>query len=208
MQGSLNPSSYQAPYSETPGIGLRPGEVTFDIEYPDRLSRGLIFIKWLLVIPHLVIMYFLGIATGVVTFIAWFAILFTGRYPRGMWDFSLMAQHWTSNVSTYLLLMRDEYPPFGAEPYPVRYEVVYPEHLSRGLIFIKWLLIIPHLIVLAILGIAVAFVWFISWFAILFTGGYPRGMFDFMVGFFRWAVRVNLYFNLLTDIYPPFSMEP
>jgi len=206
MQGSLDPSSHQAPY--TGALEAAPGEVMFDIDYPERLSRGLIFIKWLLVVPHLVILYFLSLATSVVLFIAWFAILFTGKYPRGLWDFSLMVRHWTSNVSAYYFLMRDEYPPFGAEPYPVRLEVVYPERLSRGLIFIKWLLIIPHLIALVVLAIAAAFVYFISWFAILFTGSYPRGLFDFMVGFFRWVERVNMYVLLLTDVYPPFSMDP
>jgi hypothetical protein len=207
MQGSLDSSSYQAPISGAHDIGGNPGEVRFDITYPERLSRGLIFIKWLLVIPHLVVLYLLGMATSVVLFIAWFAILFTGKYPRGLWDFSLMVRHWTANVSAYYLLMRDEYPPFGAESYPVRLDIEYPERLSRGLIFIKWLLIIPHLFALVVLAIVAAFVWVISWFVILFTGSYPRGMFDFMTGFLRWVERVNMYAMLMTDTYLPFSME-
>ncbi len=189
------------------GYAAPEGVLEFDIAYPERLSRGLIFIKWLLAIPHLVILYFLGIAVAVVTFIAWFAILFTGSYPRGMWDFALMVQRWQMRVSIYTYLMRDEYPPFGDEPYPMRFDIAYPQHLSRGLIFIKWLLVIPHLICLAVLGFCAGIVVFISWFAILITGRFPQGLFDFVVGVFRWNARVNLYFGLMTDVYPPFSLD-
>jgi hypothetical protein len=186
---------------------LEPGVLLFDVAYPDRLSRLLIFVKWLLLIPHFIILYFLQIIAGIVTFIAWFAILFTGRYPRGMWDFAVKIQIWIANVSSYFLLLRDEYPPFGDSPYPVQFDLVYPERLSRGLIFIKWLLIIPHLFLLAFLGIAAYVVFILAWFAILITGRYPRGMFNFMVGLQRWGLRANLYANLLTDRYPPFSLE-
>jgi hypothetical protein len=185
---------------------LEPGVLLFDVAYPDRLSRLLIFVKWLLLIPHFIILYFLQIIAGIVTFIAWFAILFTGRYPRGMWDFAVKIQIWIANVSSYFLLLRDEYPPFGDSPYPVQFDLVYPERLSRGLIFIKWLLIIPHLFLLAFLGIAAYVVFILAWFAILITGRYPRGMFNFMVGLQRWGLRANLYTNLLTDRYPPFSL--
>ena len=143
---------------------------------------------------------------GVVTFIAWFAILFTGAYPRGMWDFALMVQRWQTRVTVYTYLMRDEYPPFGDEPYPVRFELAYPERLSRGLIFIKWLLIIPHVFCLAFLGFVAGLSLIIAWFAILITGNYPRGIFEFVVGVLRWGVRVNLYASLMTDVYPPFSL--
>jgi hypothetical protein len=189
------------------GYSAPEGVLEFDVAYPERLSRGLIFIKWLLAIPHFVILYFLGIAFAVVTFIAWFAILFTGSYPRGMWDFALMVQRWQTRVTVYTYLMRDEYPPFGDEPYPVRYELVYPQRLSRGLIFIKWLMIIPHVICLAVLGFVAGLALMVAWFAILFTGNYPRGIFDFLVGVLRWNVRVNLYGALMTDVYPPFSLE-
>jgi hypothetical protein len=179
----------------------------YDVAYPEGLSRGLIFVKWLLVIPHWIVLYFLQLATGVTTFIAWFAILFTGKYPRGLWDFALMYQRWAARVYAYLLLQRDDYPPFGDTDYPVLYHLEYPDRLSRGLIFIKWLLVIPHLIVLVFLGIALAIVLFLSWWAILFTGRFPRGMFDFVTGVMRWGHRVNLYYLLMTDAYPPFSMD-
>ena len=91
--------------------------------------------------------------------------------------------------------------------YPLRFEVDYPERLSRLLIFVKWLLIIPHSLILSPLGLAAGAVTSIAWFAILFTGRFPRGLFDFLVGVFRWTYRVNVYSSLLRDEYPPFSLR-
>ena len=181
----------------------------FDIEYPEKLSRWLIFVKWLLAIPHFLILYALSAVSGVITFIAWFAILFTKRYPRGLFDFVVNINRWNANVAAYVGLFRDGYPPFNWGPgkYPVTYEVDYPEGLSRWLIFVKWLLAIPHMIVLFFLYIAAFFAWFIAWFAILFTGRFPRGMFDFIVGVLRWNYRVSAYTSLLRDDYPPFSLR-
>ena len=183
--------------------------VRFDIEYPERLSRWLIFVKWLLAFPHFLILYALGAVAAVITFIAWFAILFTKRYPRGLFDFVVNVNRWNANVLAYYGLFRDEYPPFSWEPgnYPVTYEVDYPEELSRWLIFVKWLLAIPHFIVLMFLYIAAFVAWFIAWLAVLFTGRFPRGLFDFIVGVVRWNYRVNAYTNLLRDDYPPFSLR-
>jgi len=87
--------------------------VEFDVEYPERLSRLLIFFKWLLIIPHIIVLYALGIVAGVLTLIAWFAILFTGRYPRGMFDFAVGAMRWNARVNAYVALLRDDYPPFS-----------------------------------------------------------------------------------------------
>jgi hypothetical protein len=179
----------------------------YDVAYPERSSRWLIFVKWLLIIPHLIVLGLLGIGLYVVTFIAWWAILITGHYPRGMWDFAMMVVRWQARINTYMYLQRDEYPPFGDEDYPIRFEMAYPDRQSRLLIFFKWLLIIPHWIVLYILGIALSVVWFIAWWAILITGRYPRGMFGFVTGVSRWSYRVLVYLLLLTDAYPPFSME-
>ena len=179
----------------------------YDVAYPEHLSRGLIFIKWLLAIPHLIVLALLGIGLAIVTVIAWFAILITGKYPRGMWDFSMMVLRWSARVNAYLNLQRDEYPPFGDQDYPVLFQMEYPEHLSRGLIFIKWLLVIPHLIILYVLGLLSSVVLLIAWVAILFTGKFPRGLFDFVTGVARWSNRVAVYELLLTDAYPPFSMS-
>ena len=182
----------------------------FDVEYPEKLSRWLIFVKWLLAIPHFLILYALSAVAGIITFIAFFAILFTKRYPRGLFDFVVNIYRWNANVLAYYGLFRDEYPPFSWEPgkYPVTYEVDYPESLSRWLIFVKWLLVIPNLIVLLLLYTVAYVLWIIAWFAILFTGRYSRSMFDLVVGVFRWGLRVLAYALLLTtDRYPPFSLS-
>ena len=184
--------------------------LVFDVEYPERLSRWLIFVKWLLAIPHLIILYALIAVAEIITVIAWFAILFTGRYPKGMFDFVVGILRWDHNVTAYIALLRDDYPPFSlsAGQYPVTYDVEYPERLSRLLIFFKWLLVIPNLIVLALVGIAYFVTLIIAWFAILFTGRYPEGLFRFAVGTIRWSARVNAYMWLLRDEYPPFGLAP
>jgi len=184
--------------------------LVFDVEYPEKLSRLLIFFKGLLAIPHLIILYALMDVAQVITVIAWFAILFTGRYPKGLFDFVVGIYRWQYNVGAYVLLLRDDYPPFSlsAGQYPVTFDIEYPKKLSRWLIFVKWLLIIPHLIVILLLGIVYMITLVIAWFAILFTGRYPKGMFDFAVGLLRWGARINAYFLLMRDEYPPFSLAP
>jgi hypothetical protein len=184
--------------------------VTFNVEYPQQLSRWLIFVKWLLAIPHLIILYLLSIASAVVTFVAFFAILFTKRYPEGLFQFVVGINRWNANVYAYLFLLRDEYPPFSmdAGKYPVAYDVQYPQELSRWLIFVKWLLALPHYIILWLLYIVAFLVLVIAWFAILFTKTFPDSMYKFVVGVSRWQLRVTAYTNLLRDEYPPFSMEP
>ncbi|GAG53186.1 unnamed protein product, partial [marine sediment metagenome] len=194
--------SAEATVAAAPGYPVR-----YDVEYPEELSRWLIFVKLLLAIPHFIILWALGIAAFVMGFIAFFAILFTGRYPRGLFDFVVGVNRWSANVDAYTALLRDEYPPFSWEPgqYAVTYEVDYPEKLNRWLPLVKWwLLAIPHYIVLFALGIAAFVVYIIAWFAILFTKRYPRGLFDFIVGYRRWDYRVNAYTGLLRDEYPPF----
>jgi hypothetical protein len=185
--------------------------VRFDVEYPERLSRWKIFLKWLFAIPQFIILYLLGIVNGVMVFIAFFAILFTKKWPRGMFDFSVQIQRWTFNVAAYaLLFMRDEYPPFSGDSgeYPLTLEIEYRENLSRWMIFVKWLLVIPHLFVLLFLMIAAYVAVLIAFFAILFTARYPRGLFDFVVGVCRWLIRVSAYASwLMTDRYPPFSLK-
>lgn len=184
--------------------------VTFDVQYPEELSRWLIFVKWLLAIPHFLILYALNTVANVITFIAFFAILFTKRYPRGLFEFWVNVNRWSTQVTAYAGLMRDEYPPFSWEPgqYPITYDVAYPEELGRWLPLVKWLLAIPHLIVLIFLYLGVILASIVVWFAILFTKRYPRGLFNYIVGVLRWQARVTAYTNLLRDEYPPFSMQP
>jgi len=181
----------------------------YDIEYPGELSRWKIFVKWLLAIPHLLIIYAFSSLSSIITTIAWFAILFTKRYPRGLFDMVVNVNRWNANVTAYVGLFRDEYPPFTWDEgrYPVTYRVDYPAELSRWKIFFKWLLALPHFVVLMFLYIAALFLWIAAWFAILFTKRFPQGIFNFLVGVMRWTYRVNAYTNLLRDEYPPFSLR-
>jgi hypothetical protein len=203
------PSSPPGPPPVATGGGDYP--VRFDVEYPEGLSRWKIFLKWLFAIPHFIIVVLLINVAGILQFIAFFAILFTKRWPRGLFDFTVQIYRWAANVAAYaLFLLRDEYPPFSGDAgeYPVTLEVDYDENLSRWQIFVKWLLAIPHYIVLLFLLVAVNVTVFIAFFAILFTGRYPRGLFDFAVGTMRWYIRVNAYAHwLMTDRYPPFSLK-
>ena len=197
--------------------------VRLDIQRPESQSRltnfplGIgLFIREILLIPHLIILYFLQLVGGIVYFIATFAILFTGRYPQGLFNFFVGYTRWTNNIYSYLLSLHDKYPPFSMEAqsdFPLSFSVEYPGQLSRILNFpfigqlIKAILLIPNLIVLMFLALVAFVVLFIAQFAILFTGSFPEGMHKFMVGVGRWSARVNAYLYGLTDKYPPFSMS-
>jgi Domain of unknown function (DUF4389) len=201
-------------------------------------SRWLWLVKWLLAIPHYIVLVFLWIAFFILTVVAFFAILITARYPKGIFDFNVGVLRWTWRVAfySYGALGTDRYPPFslGEEPdYPARFEVAYPERLSRGLVLVKWwLLAIPHYLILALLlgwgGSAArrAGDWHWGWgwgwawgwgligllvlfagVALLFTTRYPRGIFDLVLGLDRWVARVAAYVGLMTDAYPPFRLD-
>lgn len=191
-------------------VAAEPGELLFDVEYPDHLSRLLIFVKWLLAIPHLLVLSLLSMVIYYIVWpISWLVILVTGKYPLGMWEFVVGYLRWQANTYAYISLQRDEYPPFSMDPrhYPVQFEMEYPTHLSRLLIFVKWLLILPTVILLVFLGMAAFFALFAAWFAILFTGRFPRGMFGFVTGTYRLSYRLSAYSLLLTDRFPGFSLD-
>lgn len=150
----------------------------------------------------------LGAVAAVVAFIAWFAILFTGQYPEGLWSLVAFYMRWRVRASAYVALLRDEYPPFGDGDYPAALEMRRPEGARNRLsVFFRLILAIPHLIAVSILGVAWFVVTVIAWFAILFTGRYPSGLFEFSVGVLRWSTRVEAYLLLLHDDYPPFSFQ-
>lgn len=152
----------------------------------------------------------IGAAAGITSIISWFAIVFTGKQPRGLWDFTLMYTKWRANASAYTGLLRDEYPPFGTgdSAYPVTFEVGdFPEERDRVSVGFRIFLLIPHAIVLLFIGIAWFFTAVIGWFAILFTGSYPEGLYNFAIGYMRWSMRVSAYALLMRDEYPPFSLN-
>jgi hypothetical protein len=189
------------------GINLVPGVLQLDVPYPERHSRLLIFIRGLLIIPHLFVLWLITIAALLISVVAWWAILVLGRYPTGMWDFVYKWSRWSANVFAYMLMMRDDYPPFGAHGYPVSFELTQMARQSRLLIFVRWLLLIPHLFILGLLYLAMYLGAIVAWWAILFTGHYPKGLFTFAEGVMRWSFRVHVYRMNLTDVYPPFSLE-
>ena len=188
------------------------------------MSRWLWLVKWVLLIPHYIVLWFLFIAMFVLTVIAFFAILFTGRYPRAIFDFNVGVLRWAWRVGFYgySALGTDRYPPFSFAAdanYPATLDVPYPEHLSRGWCSSSggcsrfrstsssrcW----P-----AAIGVAVHFWGLIAILtlfaalALLFTSRYPRGIFDFVMGLNRWVFRVLVYVLLMRDEYPPFRFDP
>lgn len=211
---------------------------TADSTYPARLdgqldptvSRWKWLIKWLLVIPHYIVLAFLWVAAVVLTVIAGFAILFSGRYPRWIFDFNLGVMRWTWRVSFYAISAfgTDRYPPFTLKEtadYPATLTVDYPQQLSRGLVLIKWwLLALPHYLVVAVFAGGWAFAGSNDWRSggggglisllavvagviLLVRGRYPRDLFSFLMGLNRWCYRVLAYAMLMRDEYPPFRLD-
>jgi len=188
------------------------------------LSRWLWLVKWFLAIPHYVVLAFLWLAFAVLSAVAFFAILFTGRYPRAIFDFNVGVLRWTWRVQyySYAALATDRYPPFSLDDdpaYPARLQVEYPERLSRGLVLVKWwLLAIPHYLVVGLFvggtyaaghvaGGLVGILVLIAAILVAFTGSYPEPVFDFVLGMNRWVLRVAAYAALMTDRYPPFQLD-
>ena len=185
----------------------RPDLLQFDVAHPARQKRWLLFLRGLLIIPHTIVLYFLALALSIVTFFAWWAILFTGRYPEGMWSFSMSVMRWSARVQVYTMNLRDEYPPFGDGPYAMTFAQARPARQSRLLLFVRPFMLVPHYICLVFVAFAASIVALVAWFAVLVLGRMPHGMFTFVTGALRWIYRVYLYQLMLTDAYPPFSMD-
>ena len=196
-----------------------------------QLKRWTWLVKWFLAIPHFILLAFLWVAFSVLTFVAGVVILFTGRYPRRIFDFNVGVMRWTWRVLAYATnpLCTDEYPPFtlGETDHPARLQVPYPTQLSRWLVLVKWwLLILPHFLIVGVLttdwawtrgngssgavlggrsllGLLV----FIAMIALLITKQYPHGLFNLIMGLDRWIFRVIVYAGLMTDTYPPFRLD-
>jgi hypothetical protein len=207
--------------------------VRVDASLDPHLSRWLWLVKWILCIPHYIVLAFLWIAFALLSVVVFFAILFTGRYPRSLFDFNVGVLRWGWRVSyyAYSALGTDRYPPFTlaeVPEYPAQLHVAYPEHLSRGLVLVKWwLLALPQLLIVGVLvgggawfavssdtdnyswtgGGLIGLLVFIAAIVLTFTGRYPRGLYDFILGLNRWVLRVAAYTALMTDAYPPFRLD-
>jgi hypothetical protein len=150
----------------------------------------------------------LGAVAAVSALIAWFSIVFGAAFPPGLWKLSAFYLRWRIRAVAYLMLLCDEFPPFGEGVYPAWLTLRAPrDPRDRVAVAFRILLVLPHLVALWLLGIAWAVVTVIAWFAILFTGKYPARLYEFAVGVLRWNARVEAYFLLLRDEYPPFSLE-
>jgi hypothetical protein len=198
--------------------------VNLSIDYPEQLNRLTTFFRFILMIPIIIILAMLIgnqgdsdapekarflFAGGFVFGPTLLLILFRKKYPRWWFDWNVALVKFVTRVVTYLVFLRDEYPSTDEEQ-AVHIKIAYPnakKDLKRGMPLVKWLLAFPHYVVLAFLAIAAVFCVLIAWFAVIFTGKYPKGLFDFVVGVLRWDLRVDAYvFLLTTDQYPPFTL--
>jgi len=208
--------------------------VTYSIQRPERYNRLTVLLRIILAIPQYIVLFgfpfvildglfdsgspargllqllsYISLTSvlSILVFLAWFAIIFTARFPESFLRICLSIFRWEQNVVAYMALLADTYPPFAPGPYVLRLEIAPLERHNRLTTFFRGILVVPHAVVLFFLAIAVEVVTFIAWFAILFTGRYPASMYDFSLGVARWGVRVAAYMYLFVDEYPPFSLS-
>lgn len=192
----------------------------YNIQLQDRYSRVELILRSLfgvfyIVLPHTFLLIFLGLWGGILTIIAWWVVLFTGRYPQSFFEYQEKLIRWNTRLSARVMHLSDGYPAFGldAKDEHVEVEIEYPEKISRGVLILRLLfgaiyVLIPHGFVLFFRTIASSVLSFLAWFAVLFTARYPASWHEFNVGTLRWGFRVNLYMSFMTDEYPPFSGRP
>ncbi|MDI1355937.1 MAG: DUF4389 domain-containing protein [bacterium] len=192
-------------------------DFSFNIVHQEKYSRGELLLRSFfgflyIIIPHFFLLALVGIASGVLGFISWWAVLFTAKYPRTFFDFQVSVMRWSNRVLARIMNLSDGYPAFGmnVQDERVTLDIAYPERLSRGVLILRLFfsmlyVLIPHGFCLFFRMIGTYVIIFIAWWAVLFTGNYPKGMHEFVVGTFRWATRVNIYLSFMTDKYPPFS---
>ena len=194
-----------------------PGSYPVNIEVAGVLEvpRWRPLVNWLLVIPHLVWLWVLTIALQVLAIISWFAILITGRLPEGWGDFMVGVLRYQWRILAYLYAWTEEYPSFTPptgypDPgdFPAVLASVPASERSRLTVLFRIFMVIPQYIVLYLVGIAAGVLLLIAWFVVLFTGRWPEGLRRFCIGYYRWSIRLQAYFFLITDVYPPFSLEP
>lgn len=192
--------------------------MNFKISYQESYSRGELLLRTLfgpiyILIPHGIVLLFLAIGLVFVRFVTFWAILITGKWPKGMFDYQVKFQRYGLRVNARMMNLADGYPAFGlgGTDENTNFDIAYPEEVSRVTLLVRalfgQLMIIPHAFILMFRMIGVMFINMIVFWAILITGKYPKGMFDFVVGTIRWQTRVGNYLNYYTDGYPPFTSE-
>ncbi len=192
----------------TAGLPAYPASATAEIQ--ESYVRFLPLVKWLLLVPHYIALFFLAIGAAVVAFIAFFAVLFTGSYPRGLWDYMVGFYRWALRVAAYLLLMTDRYPPFTlgeTDDDNVILVAEYPEKVERWRPFVAWLLVIPYAVVASLIFAVAQVCSILAFFTIIFTKRIPEGIFDIMRVALNWQTRASLYSYWMTVKYPPFNWD-
>ena len=233
--GRRRPDDSVTPSPTVVGPSQPVSPVRLEAHLDHDLSRWKWLVKWFLAIPHFVVLVFLWLAFLVLTVVAGFSILFTGRYPRAIFDFNAGVMRWSWRVNYYATtggIGTDRYPPFSLHPdptYPASLDIEPPEQLSRGLVLVKWwLLAIPHYLIVGLLaggtlgpashddavrigsaggGGLLGLLVVIAGVILLFRGRYPRALYDLIIGLNRWIFRVIAYAALMTDDYPPFRLD-
>jgi hypothetical protein len=194
--------------------------MNYNITHQENYSRGELLLRalfgWLYIaLPHGFILVFLGLWSLILTFIAWWVVLFNGVYPRSFYSYQEKMQRWAARLNARFFNLADGYPAFGldAKDDKVIVEIPYPERLGRGHLLLRtffgfFYCILPHGFILIFRQLATMVLAFLAFWVVLFTGKYPEGWHEFNVGTLRWNFRLNLYLNFMTDDYPPFSGKP
>jgi hypothetical protein len=188
---------------------------TFSFDPPERVANWRAIANLFMAIPHLIVLYLLGIMSQAIGLLSWLLILFTGKVPEGFVGLQAMYVRYAVRTYTYVAFMREEYPPFSFESTAAdpgddpRVRVDFTPQLdgrNRLTVFFRIILVIPHIVLLAVLGIGAWVVGVIAFFAVLFTGRWPDGLRDFVLKVMRWGLRLQSYYLLLNDVYPPFEL--
>ncbi|MCP3856491.1 MAG: DUF4389 domain-containing protein [Actinomycetia bacterium] len=187
---------------------------TYDVETPEKMANWRPLVQWFLAIPHLIIVNVLENVAGVVAFISWFVILFTGKLPEGLANLQMMFLRYQARTGAYAGFLHDQYPPFefsttaaepGGNPVAVTFEPTL-ENRNRLTVGLRIIWAIPIMLFMMVVGFVAFFAWIAAFFAVLFTGRWPAGLLDFVVKVNRLSIRVGAYLFLLTDEYPPFEL--
>ena len=192
------------------GYGNYPVELVG--EFDERVNRLLWLIKWILTIPHAIVLWVVSLPTILTLPVSWLIIIVLGRYPSVLWNYhaGLLRWGWRVNFYSYGAGNTDQYPPFSfasRDDYPADLLIDYPDRSSRLTTLFRWLLVIPHWIIVYFLGTIANILVLIALVVLLFTGRYPEALFEIIMGLNRWVIRVNAYSWLLVDDYPPFNFD-